>query len=217
MKEASCSSIMSMSAASLRVTSSRSLSLAAARNAMVSATPSGLSSLCRIFESSESSARMCASSSSKPLASQSATPWPARGSVEGCAAFLARSALRALMAKTGDEPPRSAAPLMVTKSTTCRWSSGRSKRSILLMMRSTFLRQLRMRSRKTRSLSEKGRSADVTKNTRSARGMTRCVISSCPWMMALVPGVSTSATSSSHGAARSAISSASGASAPPAS
>ncbi len=42
-----------------------------------------------------------------------------------------------------------------------------------------------------RSVSVNGRSAEVTKNTRSERGMNSAVIVSCSRMIALVPGVST--------------------------
>ena len=43
----------------------------------------------------------------------------------------------------------------------------------------------------SRSDSVKGRSAEVTKRTRSERGTKRWVRASCSRMMALVPGVST--------------------------
>ena len=42
-----------------------------------------------------------------------------------------------------------------------------------------------------RSVSVKGRSADVTNSTRSDRGTNCAVIASCSRMIALVPGVST--------------------------
>ncbi len=55
----------------------------------------------------------------------------------------------------------------------------------------TFLPQARMASRKARSLSVNGRSEEVMKRTRSARGTNSRVSSSCSRSTALVPGVST--------------------------
>ncbi len=49
----------------------------------------------------------------------------------------------------------------------------------------------RITPRNWRSLSVNGRSADVTKSTRSERGTKSAVIASCSRMTALVPGVST--------------------------
>lgn len=50
-------------------------------------------------------------------------------------------------------------------------------RSILLITTTNFLPHARTRERKVRSLSEKGRSAEVTKRTRSLCGMKCSVIS----------------------------------------
>ena len=55
----------------------------------------------------------------------------------------------------------------------------------------TFLPQSRIVARNCRSLSVKGRSADVTNSTRSDRGTKSAVIASCSRITALVPGVST--------------------------
>ncbi len=55
----------------------------------------------------------------------------------------------------------------------------------------TFLPHPRTCSRNTRSVSVKGRSAEVTNSTRSERGTNSDVIASCSRMIALVPGVST--------------------------
>ena len=63
--------------------------------------------------------------------------------------------------------------------------------SILFTTNTIFLPHSRICSRKPRSLSVNGRSALVTKRTRSARGMKSRVSSSCRRMIALVPGVST--------------------------
>ena len=62
-----------------------------------------------------------------------------------------------------------------------------------------FLPQFRMLSRNTRSLSVKGRSADVTNSTRSARGTKSRVRRSCARLIAFVPGVSTMCRSRSNG------------------
>ena len=59
------------------------------------------------------------------------------------------------------------------------------------MTTTIFLPQSRMLSRKSRSLSVNGRSAEVTKRTRSERGTKSRVMVSCSRWMALVPGVST--------------------------
>ena len=64
------------------------------------------------------------------------------------------------------------------------------------MMTTIFLPHSRIAAMNSRSLSVKGRSAEVTKRTRSERG-TKCWVSaSCSRMMALVPGVSTTVISS---------------------
>jgi hypothetical protein len=60
-----------------------------------------------------------------------------------------------------------------------------------LRMKTIFFPQARICSRKPRSLSVNGRSAEVTKSTRSLRGTKSRVSSSCSRMTALVPGVST--------------------------
>ena len=67
-------------------------------------------------------------------------------------------------------------------------------------MKTIFLPHSRMRARNSRSLSLKGRSALVTKSTRSARGTKLLVSSSCCRMTALVPGVSTTVSSRSSSA-----------------
>ena len=54
-----------------------------------------------------------------------------------------------------------------------------------------FLPHSRITSRKPRSVSVNGRSAEVTNRTKSARGTKSVVIASCSRKMALVPGVST--------------------------
>jgi hypothetical protein len=69
--------------------------------------------------------------------------------------------------------------------------------STLLRTNTTFLPQARISSRKARSLSVNGRSAEVTKRTRSALGTNSRVIASCSRRTALVPGVSTTWTSRS--------------------
>ncbi len=71
--------------------------------------------------------------------------------------------------------------------------------STLLRTTTIFLPQARTRSRKARSLSVNGRSAEVAKSTRSARGTKRSVIASCRRSRALVPGVSTRVRCSSSG------------------
>ena len=68
------------------------------------------------------------------------------------------------------------------------------------MTTTTFLPQPRTCSRNARSVSVKGRSAEVTNSTRSERGTNSAVIASCSRMMALVPGVSTMWISRSSGA-----------------
>lgn len=73
-------------------------------------------------------------------------------------------------------------------------------RSTLLITMTTFLPHSRICARNWRSLSVKGRSAEVTNSTRSARGTNRRVSSPCARVMALVPGVSTTWMSRSRGA-----------------
>jgi hypothetical protein len=63
--------------------------------------------------------------------------------------------------------------------------------SILLTATTIFLPQSRMDSRKARSLSVNGRSAEVTNRTRSERGTNSRVSTSCSRRTAFVPGVST--------------------------
>ena len=72
--------------------------------------------------------------------------------------------------------------------------------STLLRTTTIFLPHSRICPRKARSLSVNGRSAEVTKSTRSARGTNSRVIASCSRMMALVPGVSTMVISRSSSA-----------------
>ena len=59
------------------------------------------------------------------------------------------------------------------------------------MTKTIFFPQSRMRSRNARSDSVNGRSAEVTKSTRSDRGTNSGVSASCSRMIAFVPGVST--------------------------
>ena len=66
--------------------------------------------------------------------------------------------------------------------------SGRGRMSILFTTNTIFLPHSRICSRKPRSLSVNGRSAQVTKRTRSARGMKSRVSASCRRIIALVPG-----------------------------
>ena len=73
-----------------------------------------------------------------------------------------------------------------------------SSMSALFSTTTTFLPHSVIFFMNTRSLSEIGRSVDVTKSSRSQRGTMASVISACAAMMAFVPGVSTSVTSSSH-------------------
>ena len=63
--------------------------------------------------------------------------------------------------------------------------------SVLLTATTSFLPQSRIDSRKARSVSVKGRSAEVTNSTRSERGTNSRVSASCPRTTAFVPGVST--------------------------
>ena len=63
--------------------------------------------------------------------------------------------------------------------------------SVLLTATTTFFPQSRIDSRNTRSVSVKGRSAEVTNSTRSERGTNSRVSASCPRTTAFVPGVST--------------------------
>ena len=80
--------------------------------------------------------------------------------------------------------------------------AGASRMSTLLMTMTTFLPQPRICSRKARSVSVNGRSAEVTNSTRSERGTNSEVIASCSRMIALVPGVSTMWMSRRIGARR---------------
>ncbi len=80
-----------------------------------------------------------------------------------------------------------------TKERTSSTFDSSASRSALLMTSSIFFPQSRMSSRYPRSLSVRGRSAEVTNNTRSLLG-TKPLESSSWWrMIALVPGVSTMA------------------------
>ena len=74
------------------------------------------------------------------------------------------------------------------------------RRSTLLTMMTIFLPHSRISAMNSRSLSVNGRSAEVTKRTRSERGTNRSVSCSCSRMMALVPGVSTTVISSRNSA-----------------
>jgi hypothetical protein len=82
-----------------------------------------------------------------------------------------------------------------TKRRTLSRSSSSRRRSTLFTTRTIFLPQSRISSRYSRSDSVKGLSEDVTKRTRSERGTKPRLSSSWCRMMALVPGVSTMATS----------------------
>ena len=66
-----------------------------------------------------------------------------------------------------------------------------SKSSTLSSTITIFLPHSRISCMKARSLSLKGRSAEVTKRIKSERGTKPCEIFSCSRMIALVPGVST--------------------------
>jgi hypothetical protein len=79
----------------------------------------------------------------------------------------------------------------LTNCTTSARSRSFSKMSILLITSTIFLPQFRMLSRKRRSVSVKGRSADVTNSTKSALGTKSTVSRSCARLIAFVPGVST--------------------------
>mmetsp|Transcript_19677 Transcript_19677/g.62580 ORF Transcript_19677/g.62580 Transcript_19677/m.62580 type:complete len:254 (-) Transcript_19677:1114-1875(-) len=82
------------------------------------------------------------------------------------------------------------------------WSSSTGTMSILLSTKITFLPHLRMYLRKLTSLSEKGRSAEITKSTRSERGTYSSVSCCCRSRITLVPGVSTMLTSVRSSAGR---------------
>ena len=94
--------------------------------------------------------------------------------------------------------PQQVASVGTTNATIRSTSAALSIRSILLTTRTIFFPHSRMRVRNWCSLSVNGRSALVTKSTRSLRGTNSSVISWWRWMMALVPGVSTRLISCSH-------------------
>ena len=124
---------------------------------------------------------MNCSSRSNPLAARAAAS----------PACFARSACRLDTGKTSGVNPSSPLALSEMKVTTSATSPGRSKMSTLLRTTTIFLPQSRMLCRKARSLSVNGRSAEVTKRTRSERGTNSRVSASCSRRTALVPGVST--------------------------
>ena len=124
------------------------------------------------------SARGTCRPSSNPLARHASAEPSAR----------AASASRAETGKRRGASARSAWACSRTKPRTCCRSSGRGRMSILFTTNTIFLPHSRICSRKPRSLSVNGRSAEVTKSTRSARGMKSRVSSSCRRMIALVPG-----------------------------
>ena len=113
-------------------------------------------------------------------------------------AFVAALALRARRAETkkiGGVRPRAERMPPSTKERTSSTFDSSAKRSTLLMTSRIFFLQSRMSSRYPRSLSVRGRTAEVTNNTRSLLG-TKPLESSSWWrMIALVPGVSTMAIS----------------------
>src|SRR5918997_5799463 len=110
-------------------------------------------------------------------------------------AALAFRASRAETRKMGGARPRADGRPPATKERTCRDASSFCRRSALFTISTTFLPQSRISSRYPRSLSVRGRSAEVTKRTRSLRG-TKPRLSSSWWrIMAFVPGVSTMAIS----------------------
>ena len=171
---------------------SRSKAASLYRAASRSPTLSGLSSLSRIRSSWSSVWSRYSSIASKPLCSQSAR---------------SRRRARACCGQRGRRPgrpagvsPSSASAFSRTKSITSLRSAGPARMSILFTMNTIFLPHSRIRSRNSRSLSVNGRSAEVTKSTRSARGTKSRVSSSCWRMIALVPGVSTTVSSRSSSA-----------------
>ncbi len=104
--------------------------------------------------------RRKSSTAPKPLASQSAASSPSR-------AFIA---IRAETGNTCGASPRSVSPFWRTKPSTSSRSAAVARMSTLLTMKTIFFPQERICSRKPRSLSVNGRSAEVTKITRSERG-----------------------------------------------
>src|SRR5918997_2682227 len=112
--------------------------------------------------------------------------------------LVAALAFRASWAETrkmGGARPRADGRPPATKERTCRDASSFCRRSALFTTSTTFLPQSRISSRYPRSLSVRGRSAEVTNRTRSLRG-TKPRLSSSWWrMIAFVPGVSTTAIS----------------------
>jgi len=112
---------------------------------------------------------------------------------------LAWRACRLETPNTIGSRPSSASAFCLTNPITCSMSVS-SWMSTLLTTNTTFLPQSRILVMNCRSLSVKGRSAEVTKRMRSARGTKSAVICSCLRTMALVPGVSTMLISCSHSA-----------------
>ena len=118
-------------------------------------------------------------------------PVPAEGSPLGFNSF-AVNAKRPETPKTGTTfVPNNFAECWVTKSSTCSCSFTSCKISILLTIMTTFFPHCDMRDNTVDSLSLMGRSAEVTKSTKSALGIIFCVSCSCCLRMAFVPGVST--------------------------
>ena len=136
----------------------------------------------------------------------SAAPGPARRASSRCSAraprtgspstaagspCLARSASFALTGKISGLNPSSDCALVGDEARDLGDLRLASRMSILLTTSTTFLPQPRTCSRNARSVSVKGRSAEVTNRTRSERGTNSAVMRSCSRMTALVPGVST--------------------------
>ena len=104
---------------------------------------------------------------------------------------LAFQVWRADTPNTMGRRPSSSRSLSRTNSITCSTSARFSRMSILLTATTSFLPQSRIVSRKVRSLSVNGRSAEVTNSTSSERGTNSRVSASWPRTTAFVPGVST--------------------------
>ncbi len=149
------------------------------------ATPSGLSNFSLRRSSSERCVSIYASSSGKPVAAR-ALSLPLRRALK---AFLD------ITPKTCGVSPSVSLACSRTKPSTCSRSCSVSRISSLFTTMVIFLPQALISFRKVRSLSVKGRSALVTKRTKSARGMNFSVSSWCLAITALVPGVSTRASS----------------------
>mmetsp|Transcript_982 Transcript_982/g.3013 ORF Transcript_982/g.3013 Transcript_982/m.3013 type:complete len:288 (-) Transcript_982:356-1219(-) len=136
---------------------------------------------------------LCSRSCSCPLS------WPP-GSDPPAASFAARAGREATGMTRAASTPSSRAALSATNATTSATSPSSARMSTLFTRNTTFLPHFLMYLRKSTSDSVKGRSADITNSTRSARG-TYSSVSRC-WRsrMTLVPGVSTTFTSRSSAA-----------------